>query len=68
MNASWIVPFILLGGALQSCGAAMNGQLNKSLVNPYLASAVSFLIISFFFTAVFFATPHPLPGRDPGPA
>lgn len=62
MNASWIVPFILLGGALQSCGAAMNGQLNKSLVNPYLASAVSFLIISFFFTAVFFATPHPLPG------
>ncbi|HSY65430.1 MAG TPA: hypothetical protein VK829_12590 [Terriglobales bacterium] len=27
MNTSWIVPFIILGGALQSCGAAMNGQL-----------------------------------------
>lgn len=61
MNASWIVPFIILGGALQTCGAAMNGQLNKSLVNPFLASAVSFLIITFFFAAIFLAMPHPLP-------
>jgi bacterial/archaeal transporter family-2 protein len=61
MNASWIIPFIILGGALQTCGAAMNGQLNKSLVNPYLASTVSFLIITFFFTALFLAMPHPLP-------
>ena len=61
MNASWIIPFIILGGALQTCGAAMNGQLNKSLVNPYLASAASFLIITFFFLALFFAMPHPLP-------
>jgi transporter family-2 protein len=36
MNAIWIIPFIVLGGALQTCGAAMNGQLNKSLVNPGL--------------------------------
>ena len=64
MNASWIVPFIILGGALQTCGAAMNGQLNKSLVNPFLASAVSFLIITFFFIALFFAMPHPLPGLE----
>jgi hypothetical protein len=39
MNAGWIIPFIILGGALQSCGAAMNGQLNKHVVNPWLASA-----------------------------
>ncbi len=64
MNASWIVPFILLGGALQTCGAAMNGQLNKSLVNPFLASTVSFLIITFFFMALFFAMPHPLPAMQ----
>ena len=44
MNAVWVFPFILLGGALQTCGAAMNGQLNKSLANPYLALTVSFLI------------------------
>lgn len=61
MNASWIIPFIILGGALQTCGAAMNGQLNKSMVNPFLASAVSFLVITFFFAALFFALPHPLP-------
>jgi transporter family-2 protein len=41
MNAGWIIPFIILGGALQSCGAVMNGQLKTSLVNPWLASAAS---------------------------
>jgi transporter family-2 protein len=61
MNASWIIPFIIPGGALQTCGAAMNGQLNKYMVNPWLASAVSFAVITFFFTALFFAMPHPLP-------
>jgi transporter family-2 protein len=61
MNASWIIPFIILGGALQSCGAAMNGQLNKSLVNPWLASAVSFALITFFFTGAFLIMPYPLP-------
>jgi transporter family-2 protein len=57
----WMIPFILLGGALQTCGAAMNGQLNKSLVNPWLASAVSFALITFFFLAMFLVLPHPLP-------
>lgn len=61
MNAAWIIPFIIAGGALQTCGAAMNGQLNRFMVNPYLAAAVSFAIITFFFTALFFAIPHPLP-------
>jgi bacterial/archaeal transporter family-2 protein len=64
MNASWIIPFIILGGALQTCGAAMNGQLNKSLVNPWLASAVSFAVITFLFTALFFMMPHPLPSQQ----
>src|SRR5580693_6450879 len=61
MNVAWMIPFIILGGALQTCGAAMNGQLNKSLVNPYLAASVSFAIITFFFIVLFFAMPHPLP-------
>jgi bacterial/archaeal transporter family-2 protein len=64
MNASWIIPFIILGGALQTCGAAMNGQLYKYMVNPWLASAISFAVITFFFCAVFFALPHPLPGMQ----
>jgi transporter family-2 protein len=61
MNAAWMIPFIILGGALQTCGAAMNGQLNKSMVNPYLAAVVSFAVITFFFAALFFAKPYPLP-------
>lgn len=60
MNQSWIYPFILLGGALQTCGAAMNGQLYKSMVNSWLASAVSFALITFFFAGVFLILPHPL--------
>lgn len=63
MKAGWVIPFILLGGALQSVGAAMNGQLNKSLVNPFLASAVSFALITFFFAGLFLILPHPLPAR-----
>jgi transporter family-2 protein len=27
MEAAWVYPFIILGGALQTCGAAMNAQL-----------------------------------------
>jgi len=61
MNAGWTIPFIILGGALQSCGAAMNGQLKTSLVNPWLASAVSFALITLFFTSAFLIMPHPLP-------
>jgi bacterial/archaeal transporter family-2 protein len=61
MNATWIIPFIILGGALQTCGAAMNGQLYKFMVNPWLASTVSFAVITFFFTVLFMALPHPLP-------
>jgi transporter family-2 protein len=60
-NAGWIIPFIILGGALQSCGAAMNGQLNKYVVNPWLASAISFALITFFFAGASLIHPHPLP-------
>src|SRR6204780_570379 len=61
MNASWIYPFIVLGGALQSCGAAMNAQLFQSLGNKWLANAVSFALILAFFICVFAMVPHPLP-------
>jgi bacterial/archaeal transporter family-2 protein len=39
----------------------MNGQLNRYVVNPCLASAVSFAVITFFFSVLFFMMPHPLP-------
>ena len=61
MNATWIFPFIILGGALQTCGAAMNAQLFQSLENKWLAKAVSFALIMAFFVAAFAMFPHPLP-------
>ena len=53
MNSFWIYPFIIVGGALQTCGAAMNAQLFQSLENKWLASAVSFALITAFFLCIF---------------
>jgi bacterial/archaeal transporter family-2 protein len=61
VKAAWVIPFIVTGGVLQTVGAAMNGQLNKSLVNPYLASTVSFALITAFFLCIFAIFPTPLP-------
>ena len=48
-----MVPFIILGGALQTCGAAMNNQLYKHMINPWLASAISAAVVAIFFVAAF---------------
>ena len=64
MKASWIYPFIILGGILQTCGAAMNAQLNASLSNRWLASTVSFGVFTAFFSCVFAIFPTPLPTHE----
>jgi transporter family-2 protein len=64
MKSGWIIPFIIMGGVLQSCGAAMNGQLNKYVVNPWIASAISFALITLFFVGASLILPHPLPTRN----
>lgn len=64
MKAGWIYPFIILGGILQTCGAAMNAQLNASLANKWLASTVSFGLISAFFICMFAILPTPLPSME----
>jgi transporter family-2 protein len=64
MNASWIYPFIIVGGALQSCGAAMNAQLFHWLGNKWLANAISFALILAFFACVFAMFPNPLPTSE----
>jgi transporter family-2 protein len=61
VKAGWVYPFIILGGILQTCGAAMNAQLNSSLSNKWLASTVSFGLITAFFICVFALFPTPLP-------
>jgi transporter family-2 protein len=64
MKAVWIFPFIIAGGVLQTFGAAMNSQLNTSLANRWLASAVSFGVITAFFFCVFAVFPSPLPSSQ----
>ena len=61
MRAGWVYPFIILGGVLQTFGAAMNAQLNASLTNKWLATLVSFALITAFFVCVFAMFPFPLP-------
>lgn len=56
-----LYPFILAAGALQAAGVVMNGQLNKSLVNPWLAATVSFLPIVFVFLTMLALRPLPMP-------
>ena len=64
MDASKLLyPFILVAGVLQAAGVAMNGRLDKGLVNPWLAATVSFLPIVFVFLAMFAVRPLPLPSR-----
>ncbi|SPM40591.1 Uncharacterized membrane protein YdcZ, DUF606 family [Mycobacterium numidiamassiliense] len=64
MNPGWMIPFIILGGALQTCGAAMNSQLYKHMVNPWLAAAISAAVVAFFFVAAFLVKPKPLPSAQ----
>lgn len=64
MTAALLYPFILVAGALQAIGNAMNAQLRGRMVNPWLAATVSFLPIVFVFTTLFFTMPTPLPSLD----
>ena len=61
MSAAWLYPFILFAGVLQAAGNSMNGQLNKSMNNPWLAATISFGLIVFVFAALFAIIPRPLP-------
>jgi transporter family-2 protein len=64
MSGAWIYPFIILGGILQAAGAPINGELKGVLVNPWLASGVSFLLVTFLAIALFWVQPTPLPTID----
>jgi transporter family-2 protein len=61
MSNAWLYPFIFVAGLLQAAGASMNGQLNRSLANPWLASSVSFVMVLFVYLALLMMMPRPLP-------
>ncbi len=53
ISAAWLYPIIVIAGALQAWGPPMNNALRKALMNPWLASAVSFLPIVAVLGIVF---------------
>lgn len=61
LSVVWLYPVILIGGALQAWGPPMNGALRNALVNPWLASLVSFVPIIAFLGVLFLCLPSPLP-------
>lgn len=61
MSSIWLYPVILIAGALQALGPPMNGQLRQSMVNPWLATTVSFGLTLAFFIIVLATQPRPLP-------
>ena len=61
MSSSWVYPFIAIVGILQAADAPINGELKRSLANPWLASSVSFLLVTFLTIAAFSVQPTPLP-------
>jgi transporter family-2 protein len=48
MSPAWFYPFIIVAGVLQAAGAVMNAQLRNYLINSWLASFVSFVVIGLF--------------------
>ena len=61
MGLIWLYPVIVIAGMLQALGPPMNGQLRQSLVNPWLATLVSFGLVFAFFIIVAAIFPRPLP-------
>lgn len=59
-----IIPLVIIAGALQAWGPPMNGALNKALVNPWLASLISFLPIICILFCLFLCLPIPLPSLN----
>ena len=64
MNALLLYPLVIVAGALQAMGNCMNAQLRNSLVNPWLASIISFGLILAFFIVAFAVNPKPLPSLE----
>jgi bacterial/archaeal transporter family-2 protein len=61
INAAWIYPLIFIAGVLQAWGPPVNGALRNALVNPWLASLVSFLPIVALLMCAMLCLPRPLP-------
>lgn len=64
LSSVWLYPIIVVAGALQAWGPPMNGALRHALVNPWLASLVSFLPIVALLGCLVLCLPQPLPTAE----
>ena len=64
IGAAWLYPIIIIAGLLQALGPPMNGQLRQSMVNPWLATLISFGLIVALFVIVAAVFPRPLPTAE----
>ena len=64
VSAFWLYPIIIVAGLLQAMGPPMNGVLRNGLVNPWLATLVSFATIVALFVIVSVMIPRPLPTAE----
>lgn len=64
ISAFWLYPIIVVAGLLQAMGPPMNGALRTSLVNPWVATLVSFALILALFLIVAAVFPRPLPTAE----
>ena len=56
-----LYPLIIFGGVLQAMGAPMNARLREALINPWLATLISFMVVVALFVVVAACLPRPLP-------
>jgi transporter family-2 protein len=61
ISTVWLFPLIAIAGVLQAMGPPMNAALRVSLVNPWLATLVSFALIVAVFSVVAAVLVRPLP-------
>ena len=64
VSAAWLYPIILVAGLLQAMGPPMNGALRTSIVNPWIATLISFGLIVALFVIVAAIFPRPLPTAE----
>ncbi len=60
-SSFWLYPIIIVAGVLQAWGPPMNGALQKAVINPWLASVISFLPVIAVLSCVFICLPRPTP-------
>jgi transporter family-2 protein len=64
VSAFWLYPIIIVAGLLQAMGPPMNGALRTSLINPWIATLVSFALIVALFIIVAAVFPRPIPTAE----